>query len=1690
MFFFNLEPSFYLTIFNMKKFYTLLVLLTFTFSAFSQKNYFSDLPESTVKSVPGDRFVVPSKARFTKINSAELRNFLWSLPSVSQLGGSNANAPLMILPLPNGQDAKFRVWESTVMEPGLKAKFSEIRTFTGQGVDDPRATLKMSYDPYFGFYAQVLTPNGIFYIDPAINLNVNFYQSYYRTDYVKNDNYTCYAQDESPFENAVGNTQASGPCRGTSLFKYRIAIACTGEYARAAVGNNNPTVAQTLAKIVISLTRITGVYESELSVTFSLIDNEESIIYTNPTTDPFTNNNPGALIGESQNVITAAIGSGNFDIGHTFSTGGGGLAGLGVVCNDAQKARGITGINRPYGDAYDIDYVSHEIGHQFGAGHTFNSSAGSCGGGNRSSSSAYEPGSGTTIMGYASICDNDDLQNHSDPMFHTKSFDQISIFLSSGGACKVATPTGNTLPVITAMSNNNMNIPILTPFTLSGAATDADGDALTYSWEEWDLGPTTTWSGGANSTTAPLFKARIPKTTGVRTFPDIAVILANYPVNPSATMGGLKGETLPNVARTMKFRFTVRDNRAGGGGVVTGGDGCQVSEIFQIKTVENTGPFEVLVPNGFENYPNGSSQTIKWSVANTNVAPINTQNVKITLSTDGGMTYPIVLAESTPNDGSETLTITGGPTTTARVRVEAIGNIYFDVSNNNFTISGSAAPTYDFTSPSPVNITCNGSATASATLGTTVVSGFSAPIQLTASGAPAGTSVTFSVNPVTPGNSTQVTLNNANTLANGTYTIVVTGVASGITKTRDITFIVSGGNPPAISSQPAAATVCQGTPVTFSVVATGATTYQWQVSTNGGASWTNISGATSASYNTGVTTAAMSGNIYRVIVSNQCTSATSGNAVLTVNSGVNVVTDPVAANACSGQNASFNIVVNGTATYQWQVNTGSGFVNIPGATSSTLNLASVTSGMNGNLYQVIVTSACGGFTSTPVALVVNTTASITSQPAAVTTCEGTATTFTVGASGTGVQIQWQVSTNGGTSFTNISGATSATYSIASTTASQNGNIYRAVVSSQCNTVNSNNAQLTVNSSINVVTAPVAANACTGQDASFSVVISGTGTYQWQVNTGSGFANIPGATSATLNLPGVTASMNGNSYQVIVTNPCRTITTTPVNLIVNTTASITTQPVSVTTCEGPAATFTVAGAGTGVQYQWQVSTNGGTSFTDITGATSTTYSTGATTASLNGNIYRVKVSSQCNTLNSQNATLTVNPIPAITTAPVNTGACNGSDATITAVITGSPTYVWEVSTDGGATYTTVSGATTGTLQLINVTASMDGNKYRVTATNSCGTVTSTPVTLNVNTVVTINTQPEDVTLCAGANASFSVAATGTGLGYQWQVSTDGGATYSNISGATSATYSIANAQTALNNNKYRVLITSACAPDGTLSDAVTLVVNSSVIINTAPVSVSACIDGNATFSVDATGSGLLYQWQLSTDDGATFTNISGANGSSYTFSTVNLSDSGKQVRVIVSGEPCGTITTPAAILTVNPVPSVVINTPAITALYPGLTTTLSATVIPSPAASYQWYVGGNAIPGATSATYTVSSANLGTYTLTATAANGCVGSSTNSVTIRDSADGRMFIYPSPNTGQFNVAYYGHGNAYTGPATVTVFDSKGARVFVATYIIATPYQPMHVDLRKHGKGIYWVELSDKNGKRIKTGSVSVL
>ncbi len=950
----------------MHKFYkllfTVLAILSISFSISAQNNFFTDAGQNRTVSTNGERIIVPQKFRTSGLDIQAMKNFLWTLPDEQNFIYSRSQAPIISLPMPDGSIARFHVWESSIQEPGLAAKFPEIRTFAGQGIDDPTATIRFDFNPYFGFSAQIRSSvNGRYFIDPYARRDVNNYICYFSKDMPNRSAFKCSVQD-TPIEEIMSRTTA-GPCLGTQLRTYRLAFTCTGEFAMAVGGG---LAGPTHAAIVTGVNRLTQVYEDELAVRLVLIANNNLIEYLNPATDPWLNNGSITELNNITGIINGVVGSLAYDIGHLGCTASdAGVAGLGVVCGGS-KGRGLTGGLNPVGDFYYIDFVAHEMGHQFGADHTYNSNNCASPGG------SYEPGGGTTIMAYAGICSaNENIQPNSDAIFHALSFDQIGNFVTIGSGCAVLTATGNTLPVINALPNNNISIPINTPFTLTATASDANGDAITYNWEGWDLGTAGSWPSAASSTTRPLFRTRLSKTSGSRTFPDIRVIAANYPgTGAPSIMDGLRGEVLPQVARTMKFRLTVRDNRAGGGGVVSAGEGCQSAVTFQVNAVGTT-PFTLSAPNGGEVLTGGTTQTVTWNVAGTDVAPISTANVRLTLSSDGGLTYPIEIIASTPNDGTQQVTIPCVNTITARIRVEAVGNIFFDISNANFSI----VPGFDFNSPAPVTSPCIVSASMSASLGTLTPCGFANPITLSASGNPAGTTVSFSSNPLAPGSSATVTLNGTNTLAAGTYNVTVTGTASGTpVKTRNISFIINAIINPSVTTQPAAQIVCAGSNATFTVTAANAATFQWQVSIDGGNTFNNIpnggiySGSNTITLAIGGVTTTLNNNRYRVVITSACaTSANSTAVLLTVISPVSVATQPVASVLCSGSNTSFTVAGTSTETivYQWQFSIDGGITynNVSnggvysGATTANLIITGAVTGLNNNRYRCQLSNA-------------------------------------------------------------------------------------------------------------------------------------------------------------------------------------------------------------------------------------------------------------------------------------------------------------------------------------------------------------------------------------------------------------------------------------------------------------------------------------------------------------------------------------------------------------------------------------------------------------------------------------------------------------------------------------------------------------------------------------------------------------
>lgn len=949
------------------------------------------------------------------------------------------------------------------------------------------------------------------------------------------------------------------------------------------------------------------------------------------------------------------------------------------------------------------------------------------------------------------------------------------------------------------------------------------------------------------------------------------------------------------------------------------------------------------------------------------------------VSTDGGNTWGNI-----PSATTATLTLTGVTAGQNNTRYRVI------VSNTCPSTVTSAGVTLTVNTPAAISTqptnqsVCSGnnisfSVTASGT-------GLVYQWQVSIDGGANWTDVTGATNAT-------LNINGAAANQNGNrYRVVVTGCAGAVTSAAVTLTVLETAS---ILTGPANVNACSGTNAVFSVSAAGTNiTYQWQVSTDGGSTWGNVSGANTATFTIPSVTGTMNNNRVRVIVTNTCAgSLTSSAAILTVSVAATITTQPSNTTVCSGNNTSFSVAATGSNnTYQWQVSTDGGntWNNVTGATAPTLNINNAASSQNGNRYRVVVTSCSGDLPSSAAVLTVNESAAITSQPANVNACSGSDAVFSVTATGQAVTYQWQVSTNSGTTWNDISGATASSLTIPAVDGSLNNNQYRVILNNACTSnLISNPAVLIVSVAATITAQPQSTTICAGQNTSFMVTTTGTAiTYQWQVSTNGGttWNNISGATSATLSINNADPTFNGLTYRAVVTSCAGALNSGNATLTVNSPVTITTQPANVTECTGNDAVFSIALSGTSPAVQWQVSTDGGTTWNDIPGATATSVTISNLSASDNGNRYRAILSNVCTpSLTSGAATLTISATAAISTQPVNTTVCAGTNASFSVTATGSGLgYQWQVSTDGGNTWNDITGATASTLTLNGVNTSDNGNTYRVLVTScSPGVITSSAASLEVNAAATITAQPAAAAACPGGDVSFSVTANGIGLTYQWQVSTDGGTTWTNIAGATATTLTVNAVTAGMNNNRYRVLVNGVCTSD-LPSDAAVLTVTGTASITTQPANDAGCSGSDVSFTVQATNA-ISYQWQVSTDGGTTWTNITGATSATYTTAGVNDTDNNNQYRVVIDGA-CNSVTSTAAVLTVHPLPVVTASGPT-AAVCSGSAVTLTG----NGANTYTW---NNGVTNGVA--FNISSTT--TYTVTGTDANGCTSTDDITVTV--------------------------------------------------------------------------------------------
>lgn len=612
--------------------------------------------------VSGTRYIKPTRFTTMQLDVELLRQQLSGAKRITD----PSYIPVFVkIPRADGTFGIYQVHENETMSEGLAAQFPEIRSYDGIPLDNSGEVVKFDLTPQ-GFHAMTLIPGKpSLFIDPYSfgGGDIAHYIVYSKADFTTDKFFSCSMEQalltEIEEEDPV---KSFGNCTKRT---YRLALSATGEYTVFQGG----TVALAQAAQVTTMNRVNGVYMRDLAVTLTIVANNNLLIYTNGGSDPYSNGNASAMLGENQTNVTTVIGGSNYDIGHVFGTNSGGVAYLGSVCSSTNKARGVTGSGAPVGDPFDIDYVAHEMGHQFSGNHTFRGSAGSCSG-NVNNATAMEPGSGSSIMAYAGICSPQNVQGNSDDHFHGVNMNEMHAFLgAAGNGCAVSSPIANqSSPTITG-TVGNVTIPAGTPFALTATATDADGDVLTYCWEQMN-NQSSTQPPVSTATGGPNFRSRPPSTSGTRYFPSIASLMTNGPFT---------WEVLPTVNRTMNFRCTVRDNEATGG--------CNDHEDITITTTTSAGPFIVNYPSATGiTWQGNTTQTVTWSVANTDVAPVACANVDVLISTDGGATFTVI-ANNVPNDGSQDVTVPNTATTNAIIMVMCENGTFFDVSNNKFTIT-------------------------------------------------------------------------------------------------------------------------------------------------------------------------------------------------------------------------------------------------------------------------------------------------------------------------------------------------------------------------------------------------------------------------------------------------------------------------------------------------------------------------------------------------------------------------------------------------------------------------------------------------------------------------------------------------------------------------------------------------------------------------------------------------------------------------------------------------------------------------------------------------------------------------------------------------------------------------------------------------------------------------------------------
>ncbi|GAA4895471.1 zinc-dependent metalloprotease family protein [Flaviramulus aquimarinus] len=756
-----------------------IAMLLFVFSGFAQNSTWKKV-ESTKKIENLSKFYIDkSKAHVFKLDQLSFKK---STASATLRGAKIKKASTIVsIPAIDGNMESFKIYETSVFAPELAAKYPQIKSYVGVSTNNSGMRLRMSVSPQ-GVQTMISSVGKPTVFMQPVAKGSNTYVLYNKSARSSIANrFECKTLDKLNETFNKSNSRSSkvneGGANNQTLQKFRLAVSTTSEYTAyhddGNAGNGNAIV-DALAAINASINRVNEVFETDMAITFELIANNNLVIYNNAGTDPYSpasSGADGAWNSELQTTLTNVIGESNYDIGHLFgATGGGGNAGcIGCVCQDNLKGSAYTSPSNgiPETDTFDIDFVAHEIGHQMGANHTW--AFDSEGTGVNS-----EPGSGTTVMAYAGIEGANNVELNSDDYFHYHSIKQILDNVDTK-ACQTTEVISNNPP--SANAGSNYNIPKGTAYVLKGSATDGDGgDNLTYCWEQIDSGITNYLNFGPELASGSTNRSLPPSNSPDRYIPKFSSVLAGLTTQTNPALGS-DWETVSTVARNLNWALTVRDRDPSS---ATGGQSSY--DTMQI-TVEDVMPFTMTNP---VSWAQGAMQTIEWVVGQTTNGTINCQNVTIKLSTDGGATFPTTIVSNTPNDGSFNYTVPAMPdTSNARLLIEAVNNIFYDVSDFNFSISSN--PDFFIVEETLTPIDC-GDTSATFNFEYVAVNGFSENTVFSASGTPGASTVSFSPTNLSSSGNVVMTISNLDGVALGNYplSIIGTSIPSSVVKNKNV----------------------------------------------------------------------------------------------------------------------------------------------------------------------------------------------------------------------------------------------------------------------------------------------------------------------------------------------------------------------------------------------------------------------------------------------------------------------------------------------------------------------------------------------------------------------------------------------------------------------------------------------------------------------------------------------------------------------------------------------------------------------------------------------------------------------------------------------------------------------------------------------------------------------------------------